>query len=295
MQADVQNQGYAAGVAASMIVRSGCATRALDMKALQKHLVAKGNLPESILTETDSFPPSRERIDQAIQRVVNQYQDLEVILVFPEEAKPQLRQAYAQAPSDAARLVYAHILGMLGDRAGVESLVKAVSSMPWDKGWRYTGMGQYGASLSVLDSYLVALGRTQDPRALGPILAKVGQLDERAEFSHFRAVAMALESLANPAAAQPLAQLLRKPGLMGYAVTTIESALKNNPASGTDTTTRNQALSELVLARALYRCGDHDGLGESILRQYAQDLHGHYARHAQAVLKQQPRPKKLMP
>jgi hypothetical protein len=45
-------------------------------------------------------------------------------------------------------------------------------------------------------------------------------------------------------------------------------------------------LRELYLARALYRCGDHDGLGEKTLRQFAQDLHGHYARHAQAVLAQ---------
>jgi hypothetical protein len=43
-------------------------------------------------------------------------------------------------------------------------------------------------------------------------------------------------------------------------------------------------LKELYVARALYRCGDSGGVGEKILRQYAQDLHGHYARHAQAVL-----------
>lgn len=285
MQADVQNQGYAAGVAASMISPDGGATRGLDIKALQRHLVEKGNLPESALTETDSFPPSRERMAQAIERLRNEYQDLEVILVDPEAAKPLLRQAYAQADSDGARLVYAHILGMLGDGTGVEALVKTISAMAWDKGWRFTGMGQYGASLSPLDSYLIALGRTKDARGLEPVLEKARQLDEKAEFSHYRAIAMALEQFGDRAAARPLAALLRKPGMMGHAVTRIESALKNNPASGTDTSTRNQALSELVLARALYRCGDFEGLGESILRQYARDLHGHYARHAQAVLK----------
>jgi hypothetical protein len=41
-----------------------------------------------------------------------------------------------------------------------------------------------------------------------------------------------------------------------------------------------------MYARALYRCGDHDGLGEKILKQYTQDLRGHLARHAQAVLKE---------
>jgi hypothetical protein len=39
-----------------------------------------------------------------------------------------------------------------------------------------------------------------------------------------------------------------------------------------------------MLARALYRCGDHERLGETTLRRYAEDLRGHLARHAQAVL-----------
>ena len=40
------------------------------------------------------------------------------------------------------------------------------------------------------------------------------------------------------------------------------------------------------LARALYRCGDHKGLGESVLRSYAKDLRGHYATHAKAILRE---------
>ena len=101
---------------------------------------------------------------------------------------------------------------------------------------------------------------------------------------------MALETLGNKAAAEPLAELLRKPGLGGHAVSTIDEAMAANPPSGTDNTVRNQALSELYLARALYRCGDHEGLGEKTLLQYSKDLHGHYARHAKAVLKQTPGP-----
>ncbi|MCX6929890.1 MAG: hypothetical protein NT154_42760, partial [Verrucomicrobia bacterium] len=155
----------------------------------------------------------------------------------------------------------------------------------WDPGWRYTGMGQFGPSMSPLDSLLIALGRTRSPVGLKPILDKVGQLNANSEFSHFRAIAMALETLAEKSAAQPLAELLRKPGLGGHAVTTIDAALAANLPSPTDTKVRNQALSELYLARALYRCGDYEGLGEKTLREYSRDLHGHYARHAKAVLK----------
>jgi NADPH-dependent 2,4-dienoyl-CoA reductase/sulfur reductase-like enzyme len=283
MQADIENQGYAAGVAAAWISKKGCATRALDIKELQKHLVAVGNLPESILREADNFPLPQERVAEAVHRVVNDYDGLEIVLAQFDTAQPLLREALAAA-SETNRLIYAHILGMMGDGAGAQVLADAVEAKPWDQGWRYTGMGQFGPCMSPLDSLLIALGRTRSPVGLKPILEKVGQLKANSEFSHFRAVAMALETLADKSAAQPLAELLRKPGFGGHAVTTIDAALEANPPNRTDTKIRNQTLSELYLARALYRCGDCDGLGEKTLREYARDLHGHYARHAKAVL-----------
>ena len=76
------------------------------------------------------------------------------------------------------------------------------------------------------------------------------------------------------------------PGFRGHAFTDIEDARRRTPANPTDNETRNNSLRELVLARALYRCGDHEGLGEKILKEYSRDLRAHYARHAGAVLKQ---------
>lgn len=285
MQADIQNQGYAAGVAAAMAAKTGKNIRDIDIKALQKQLIEKGNLPKRVLTDKDSFPLSREKIAQAVERVVGDFEGLEIVLAQPQDALPLLRRAYKTADSEKAKLAYAHILGMLGDATGAGTLADAVRSRELDKGWNFTGMGQYGASLSPLDSLIVALGRTRDKRGLGPILEKVEQLDVKSEFSHCRAVAMALETLSDTAAARPLAELLKKPGIMGHAFTEIEDARLRTPTSGTDTLTRNRSLRELILARALYRCGDYKGLGEKILKQYARDLRGHYARHAQAVLK----------
>jgi len=43
MQADIQNQGYAAGVAAAMAAKSGQSIHQIHIKALHKHLVEKGN------------------------------------------------------------------------------------------------------------------------------------------------------------------------------------------------------------------------------------------------------------
>jgi len=288
MQADIQNQGYAAGLIAATTAKTGKPLREIDIKAIQKQLIEKGSLPERVLTEGDSFPLSMEAVIEAVERVVNDYNDLEVILAQPEDSMPRVQRAYKTAQDEKARLVYAHILGMLGDPTGAETLLNAVGSAEWDKGWNYTGMGQFAMSLSPLDSLIVALGRTRDKRAVDSVIKKVEKLDVGSEFSHFRAVALALEALGDPAGAKPLADLLKKPGIMGYAFTNIEDARNRTPADASDTTTRNTSLKELFLARALYRCGDYEGLGRSVLEEYARDLRGHYARHASAVLKEKP-------
>jgi hypothetical protein len=286
MQPDIQNQGYAVGVAAAMAVSSQVNLRDIDVRTLQQHLVDKGNLPPDVLTHEDSFPLSLRAVKVAASTVTSDFDGLEILFAEQEQALPLLRQAYLDATSEKDRLTYAHILGIMGDSAGVDALAYAVQSNEWDQGWEYTGMGQYGRSISEVDSLIIALGRTRRSQALEPILEKVRQLGPQHAMSHHRAVALALEALREPAAAGPLAELLSKPEMRGHALTDVEAALSDIPSSGTDTSTRERSLRELILARALYRCGDHEGLGEQILTEYSRDLRGHYARHALAVLKE---------
>lgn len=284
MQADVQNQGYAAGVASAMAVKAGVTPRHIDVKALQRHLVEKGNLPRLVLTSKDTLPLPDAEVAAAVNTLANHWEGLEVVLAHWDKAHPLLQQAWRRAENPNAKLATAQVLGMLGDGTGASTLIEAVRGKAPDKGWHFRGMGQFGASLSPLDSQIIALGRTRDPRGLGPILEFAAQLEPGSAFSHFRAVAEACEALGSPAAAPALAALLRKPGMMGHAVTNIVQAANSPPRSATDNTERERQLSELVLARALYRCGDHEGLGERVLRSYANGLQGHYARHATAVL-----------
>jgi len=288
MQADIQNQGYAAGLIAATTTKTDKPLRDVDIKAIQKQLVSKSNLPEKVLTDKDSLPMPKARIAEAVNNLENDFEDLEVVLAHLNDAMPLLREAYSQVVGSKAKLTYAHVLGMLGDPAGTDTLLEAVELEPWDKGWNYTGMGQFGMSLSPLDSLIIALGRTRNKLALAPILEKTEQLDANSEFSHCRAVAMALETLGDAAAVKSLAKLLKKPGVRGHAFTDINEARSRTPASRTDTKTRNTSLRELVLARALYRCGDYEGLGEKVLKEYTRDLRGHYAHHAQAVLEEKP-------
>ena len=286
MQPDIQNQGYAVGIAAAMAVRSGTNLRDIDIRTLQQHLVDKGNLPRNVLTHADSFPLPLRAVKVAIGTVANDFDGLEILFAQREQALPLLRHAYANAAAQEAKLTYAHILGILDDPTGVATLAQAVAASEWDEGWKYTGMGQYGRSISPVDSLIIALGRTRQPQALGPILEKVQQLGPEHAMSHHRAVALALETLKAPAAAAPLAALLNKPGMRGHAMTDIETAVTNLPTSATDTSLREGSLRELILARALYRCGDNQGLGKQVLTEYSNDLRGHYARHALAVLKE---------
>ena len=194
--------------------------------------------------------------------------------------------AYNQANTPEDQLTYSRILGMLGNPVGWKTLQTAIEKeWDWDKGWNYTGMGQFGKSISYLDGLIIALGRTKRTEAI-PLLEKISKkLDLGSEFSHFRAVAMALETIGDPKGALILYDLLQIPGITGYSFPNIETAKRMTPAGDTDTSTRNNSLRELILARALFRCGDVNGLGKEILTNYSKDLRGHYYRHASGVLK----------
>jgi len=284
MQADIQNQGYAAGVAAAMTAKANTLLRHIEMKALQKHLVEVGNLPPSVLTDKDSYPMPAEKIAAAVESLKDG-KGAAVILAQPEQALPLLKEAYAAADAKD-KLAYAKMLAVMGDATGLDTVLSEVQgTAAWDRGWNYRGMGQFGAALSPLDNLLVSAGRTRDRKAVPAILEKVKLLGPKDDFSHHRAAALALELIGDPAAAKPLAELLAKPGMSGYVHTDIDIARQREAAGGTNAEqTRRESLRELMLARALFRCGDHNGVGRKILESYTHDLRGHLARHAKAVL-----------
>jgi len=46
---------------------------------------------------------------------------------------------------------------------------------------------------------------------------------------------------------------------------------------------REASIREITLARALYRCEDHERVGETILKAYSQDIRSIFAKHAKLV------------
>lgn len=286
MQRDMSNQGYAAGVAAAMTAGSGKTLRELDIRALQRHLVEIGSLPAGALTHEDSFPLPDAEIRQAVRNVASATNPeeagpwLAVILTHKQAALPLLREAFASA-RPRHRLTYANLLAFMGVKEVTPLLVQALDEInQWDDRILQGRMAEYAHLPTPIDTLIWALGRTGDPRALPALLRKLDTLDDSVTLSHHRALALALERRGDPAAAEPLARLLKKPNMRGHSSQKIEPLYDE----GMDRRRRLGPMREIMLARALYRCGDHEGLGEAILRQYTTDYRGLFSRHALAVL-----------
>ena len=103
-----------------------------------------------------------------------------------------------------------------------------------------------------------------------------------ASLNQVRAITLALEALGDPAAAEPLAKLLRADGMHGYAV---KKASDLPPTGGYGIGGEyDKCFRELAIARALMACGDFEGLARRTYEEYAADPRGLLSAHAKAVL-----------
>ncbi len=286
MQPDVHNQGYAAGLAAATASRENKSLRKIDIKQLQKQLVNKGNLPEFLLEETDDFSIDTSEIQKALDRILQEPVGIACVFAEPQKSLPLVRRAYHQTRSHEQKVLYARILGLLGDDTGIDTLIEEIESYTkWDEGykWRSQGHEPFGRSISTLDGLIISAGFSKNKKALDPIIQKLILLEDKDDFTHHRAVALALESLGDSKAARPLWEHIRKPGIGGYAITDLQTAIDENNIKNMASVVQN-TFREVILARALYRCGDCDQAGEKTLRQYENDLRGHFARCAHLIL-----------
>lgn len=263
MQPDLQNQGYAAGIAAAMAAEAEIPElRRIDIRYLQKLLIAKRILPANILWEMGSpgVPPENSG-----------HCELAAVFQEPEKARERLRREFTVNPS----LHMAHILAFLGDASGKAVLEETVRTSGWDEGWNYTGMGQFGPSLSFLDSLLMVLNNIGGSRDI--ILEKLQALRFETEFSHIRTVCMNLIAHPNSRAVAKLTELLGTPEARGNAVCRFRDVLNSNRPDRNDTTLRNAQLKELYLARALHSCDPENIQGRQILSEYANSMQACYA------------------
>lgn len=285
MQSCLQDQGYAVGYLAAMCVREKKKIRKIELRKVQRTLVQMGNLPARVLQEGDFKGYDNKALEQAAQTVVDQYKGLEILLTEPRKCLTLLSKKMEQTTLPDERVMLASVLCILGDAKYASVLEEKIRSYSqWDEGWHYTGMGQFGMCLSRLDALLMALGNARQESSLPVILEKAVVLQPEDYFSHFRAVTMALESIKSREAVPVLAKMLTMPGMRYHSIGTYEEARERVVPNVEDVSTRNKALKELLVARALYLCGDADDLGQEVLNRYAAGLQGHYARYASELL-----------
>ena len=308
MQPDLQNQGYAAGVAAALAVRTtGGLVREIDVKLLQRDLVRKGCLQERVLTDTDSFPMDEEAIKAAVQTLnaltidVHQKREhddtlpaLAVVMGNPEQAIPFLKQAFQYAKDLETRINFARILAVLGDSSGKEVLQVAVNqSQEWGMGWDFSSQREKANSFGRVDRLVIALGFLQTPEVLPPLVQKLELLQADSPLSHYKAVCLALRLNKHKLLTEPLAHLLNKPGVKGHAQPLSYYAASGgangklpqrhrvNAQGGSEL---NAKFKEVLVAALLFECGDHQGLGREILESYTRDVNGHFAAYAHHIV-----------
>lgn len=298
MQLDLANQGYAAGLAAALAITGDKSLRDIDVKELQRYLVEKGNLPREVLKEKDSYPFSKKVVKKAVLEYGNATnpkeagKPLAIILTHKNKALPLVKKAYKKSEG-RNKLQYAEVLGMCGDKEGVTTLIEHLKDFKgWDAKIYQGSMADFAHLPTPIDAQILALGNSGDKHALPVLLNLVDKLDINITLSHHRSVALALEKLADSRAAQPFAKLLQKEGMHGFAMLNLEEAstqLDNdgkgpNPVKNSSYNKRTKALREIVLARALYKCGDYNDIGKNILNNYRKDMRGLFALHANQIL-----------
>jgi hypothetical protein len=302
MQPDLQNQGYAAAYAVYLALSGKCELRDVPIKALQKHLVEKGVIPESVLSDTDSYPISDAQLKLASHDVMFGYGGLAYLFADPARAKPLLLAKYQELSthssgrSSEVSLVYAHVLAALGDPAGEEELAEWVTSHGWSDTWA-EGLGS-GANR--MEAYLLALGRIKSKKVVPALAARIRDLvkEQKPANTSFRIVSLVCPLIGDPALAEPLAELLARPNIGGHAIKMgpeIPPVPGYNSRSSYSQQEKNEAPREVNLAAALYRVGDWQGKGEAALKAYAEDPRGFYANYARRVLAEKRQPPATAP
>jgi hypothetical protein len=285
MQSCLQNQGFSVGYLAATAIKENKSIRDINIKKIQKYLIGMGNLPDRILKEKPFKGYNDNEFSVAAKSVKNSYKGLEVLLTDYERCRRVIKKEIESASLQTDLVTYASILCMLGDNSYAHIIADEIKkNHQWDAGWNYTGMGQFGPSMSRMDSLLFALGKSKDRDSLPVIMEKASLLEPESYFSHFRAIAFALGEIKNKEAVPILYELLMYPGMRYHHISSYKDAHRKVVPLTNDTSVRNAALKEIYLAQALFVCGDKDNLGETILKNYANGLQGHYARFADRIL-----------
>src|SRR5690606_26433024 len=133
--------------------------RAVDVKAFQSKLVEVGILDAETAAHGDSFPLPEATIAAAARGDLQTARDVAIVFAHPAQASRDVTDTMTSAASSETRARAALILGLMGRVEAGPVLENLLADAEWDEGWNYRGMGQFGPSMSPLDSWIIAAGR----------------------------------------------------------------------------------------------------------------------------------------
>jgi hypothetical protein len=304
MQPDFENLGGAAGLAAAISIREGKTPRAIDVSQLQARLVEIGALSEQVLgREMVPLEYSDAELEALVDWIAADpplytYSRMELHEVYLERIPlvdaccagprviPVLEKALARADGPR-RTLLAQALALVGSTAGVPVLTAAIQEqLGGDRlptrdfvvAMAETYAPDQGA-MPAMAYLFYSLGMARDQRAL-PVWQRVVDLletaveqdiwsQEKCLFHYIDALCVGAEQLGDPAAIPILKQLHSYPPFRHKELLT---------GFQTDHLKERAAYLEVVIGRALARCGSPDGV--IILINYLNDVRANLAEHA---------------
>ena len=301
MAADIQNLGFATGLAAVLAAAAGGDPRAIDVPALRARLSAVGVLPPP------APGPARGTPSERVDRLASGQEDalLGVVLLPGEQAVPLLDQAFDTPGADQPHV--ARALAWFGDRRGVSLLARALDQLlsreseqgqPYDDTHPHKAGNPRAGIVDHIDDYwrvnqlltLIGLAGGEDAlaavrraieqawaggeprRALNPYIEGRIDMQRVPHFDRLLCIAFCAERLARPELVPPLDGLLDREHVGGNMTQEAnEAGLKYH-----------SAYAEVLLAAAAARCGSTKGARR--LAQFLEDVHGILARFARREL-----------
>jgi hypothetical protein len=301
MQPDLQNQGYAVGIAATMAAQLDGRTRDVSIKALQKAVIKQGILARESFGAQDSLPLPKAEILEAVEmvatmsRVIKQERkDVDVarfaalakVLMHPDLAIPALKTRLAKSEETVEKINCASVLATLGDDTGRDVLTDAVAAAEWKGGYGLTSHRETHNTFSDTDRLVMALGRCSGQQARDALISKLEQLKNGHPLSDYVAISQAFAGTYGPDLVAPLSRLLGTfdANAKVQQLAADQSLLTRKITANEPGVELNTSIKHLIVAGMLHASGDQDGKGKAVLDAYSNDLLGQLARYADYLL-----------
>lgn len=313
MQPDMENLGGVAALAAVEALNQAVQPRHIDLKPLQQQLIDLELIPQDTLNRSikrNDYP--EEELENLIDQFnpdkpLHSYSDMEMNEIWtkripfvevctspPENAVPVLERKL-QATTGNRRLRIAQALAMLGHESAATVLSEEIHNQLKDDSLppltasikHYTGGGDAAppgqGGMPLCANLVYAIGMTRSPLTI-PVLQRVADAmqvndpddfysKEQALFFYIDAVCYSAGLVGDPACVPALKKIHSIPWLS-------HQSLKSGVEE--DYILERRAMLELILGRAMARCGSTDGL--QILIDYLDDMRAILAECAHTTL-----------